>query len=146
MRILVPFALALYCLTAAAQLYSWKDADGKVHYSDEPPAEKTPARKVAPPAAGDGDPAARHSLAEQEMASRKKQKEAQEAADKAAKDKTTADERRVQCDRAQGNLRSIESGEARFTVDSKGERVGLDGAVREAELAKARKAAESWCK
>lgn len=146
MRILVPLALALYCLAAAAQLYSWKDADGKVHYSDEPPADKATARKVAPPAAGAADPAARRSLADKEMESRKKQKEAQEAANKAEKDKADAEERRVECARAQGNLRAIESGQTRFTTDSKGERVGLDGEVREAELGKARKAADSWCK
>ncbi|HEX8989275.1 MAG TPA: 2-oxoglutarate dehydrogenase complex dihydrolipoyllysine-residue succinyltransferase, partial [Rhodocyclaceae bacterium] len=49
---------------ASAQLYSWKDASGKIHYSDEPPPDKTPARKVAPPATGAGDPAARKALAE----------------------------------------------------------------------------------
>ncbi|MDD5248321.1 MAG: DUF4124 domain-containing protein [Rhodocyclaceae bacterium] len=146
MRFLVPLALALYCAVAAAQLYSWKDADGKVHYSDEPPADTTHARKLAPPAAGAAaDPAARRSLAAKEMESRRKQKEAQEAASKAEKDKADAEERRVECARAQGNLKALESGQTRFTIDANGERVGLDGELRDAELAKARKAADSWC-
>ena len=144
---LVLLTLFAYLPTAGlAEMYSWKDATGKIHYSDEPPPDKTPARKVAPPATGAGDPAARRALTEQEAAARKKQKETQEAADKSQKEKANAEERRTECERARSNLQAIESGQVRFTIDSKGERVALDGEVREAELAKARKAADSWCK
>ncbi len=133
-------------MLASAQLYSWKDASGKIHYSDEPPPDKTQARKVAPPATGAGDPAARKALAEQEAAARKKQKDTQESADKSEQDKAQAEERRVQCERARSNLQGIESGQVRFTIGANGERVGMDGAAREAELANARKAVDSWCK
>ena len=147
MRILGLLVLALFAMNAAAQLYSWKDADGKVHYSDQPPAGKTPARKLAPPPAPSADPAAvRRDLAEKDMEWRKRQKEAQELSGKAEQDKADASERRSQCERAQGNLRAIESGQARYTTSSTGERVALDGAVREAELAAARKTVDSWCK
>ncbi|MDO8933694.1 MAG: DUF4124 domain-containing protein [Rhodocyclaceae bacterium] len=147
MRFLLPLALVLHSLTVAAQLYSWKDADGKIHYSDEPPPAKTQARKVAPPPAPSADPAAtRKNLAEMEMASRKKQKEAKDSAAKAEKEKADTEERRINCDKAKGNLQSIESGLTRFTTNAKGERVALEGAVRDAELASARKAADEWCK
>jgi len=147
MRFLVILALSLASTVAGAQLYSWKDASGKVHYSDEPPPDKSPSRKVAAPPAPSADPAAvRRSLAEKEIESRKKQKESQESAAKAEKAKTEAAERRVDCERAKGNLGSIESGQTRFATDSKGERVALDGAVREAELASARKAVDALCK
>jgi hypothetical protein len=127
-------------------MYSWKDASGKIHYSDEPPPDKTAPRKVAPPATGAGDPAARRNLVEQDAEARKKQKEAQEASGKAEKDKAAAEERRTECERARGNLQAMESGQIRFTVGSNGERIALDGAARDAELAKARKVADSWCK
>lgn len=146
LRRLAPLVLALCSTIAAAQLYSWKDASGKVHYSDEPPPDKASARKVAPPATGAGDAAARRAAADQEAAARKKQKEAQEAGEKAQKDKTDAEERRVECERARTNVQAIESGQIRFTIGSNGERVGLDGDTREAELAKARRAADAWCK
>lgn len=146
LRLLAPLALALCSMAAAAQLYSWKDASGKIHYSDEPPPEKAPTRKVSPPAAGAGDPAARQGLAEQEAAARKKQKETQDAAAKAEKEKAAAEERRSQCERARNNLQGLESGQVRFTVGANGERVGLEGGVREAELAKARQAVDAWCK
>jgi hypothetical protein len=145
-RLLAPFALALFSMAAAAQLYSWKDASGKVHYSDTPPPDSVPVRKVAPPATSAGDASARRPQLEQEAAARKKQKETQEAADKAAKDKADAEERRTECERARAGLQAIESGQTRFTFNAKGERVALEGDVREAELANARKAVNSWCK
>lgn len=147
MRILALFLMTFYAALASAQLYSWKDAQGKVHYSDEPPQEKAPVRKVAPPPPPSIDPgAAQKSLAEKEVESRKRQKAAQEASAKADKEKADSEERRANCERAQGNLKALESGQTRFTTNSQGERVALDGDLREAELANARKAVDSWCK
>ncbi|HEX8987786.1 MAG TPA: DUF4124 domain-containing protein [Rhodocyclaceae bacterium] len=146
LRQLAPLVFALCSMVASAQMYSWKDANGKVHYSDEPPPDKTPARKVAAPASGPGDPNASRALAEQEAASRKKQKEGQDAAAKAAKEKAASEERAAECERARANLQSIESGQTRFTIDAKGERMAMDGDAREAELARARRAVEANCK
>lgn len=147
MRFLVPLVFALTSLPAAAALYSWKDADGKIQYSDQPPPGKTQARKLAaPPAPASDADATRKSFAEKEMESRKKLKESQEAATKAEKEKADGEDRRVNCDKAKANLQGIESGQVRFTSNVQGERVALEGAVREAELANARKAVDSWCK
>jgi len=147
MRILLAFVLALCATAASAQLYSWKDADGKTHYSDQPPPTATPTRKIAAPAARATDPAGtRKNMAEKELASRQKQKDAQDAAAKAEKDQTDADARRVNCERARANLQGLESGATRFSINAQGERIALDGAVREAELANARKSVESWCR
>jgi hypothetical protein len=146
MRILALFVIALCAGTAAAQMYSWKDADGKVHYSDQPPPSNTPARKVAPATAPSTNPtAARQSFVEQEADSRKKQKEAQEAAKKAETDQANAEAKRVNCERARASLQGIESGQVRFTTGANGERIGLDGAARDAELANARSAVDNWC-
>lgn len=147
MRIIVALACALLSLAAAAQMYSWKDANGKTQYSDEPPPGKTPARRVTPPPAPSSDAVEkRKDAADKQLDERKKQQEAREAAAKAEKDKAGAEERARNCDKAKGNLQAIESGQARFTMDAKGERVALDGAVREAEIASARKAVDGWCK
>jgi hypothetical protein len=146
-RYFTPLAFALMSLAASAQLYSWKDANGKIHYSDEPPPDaKAQTHKVAPPATGAGDPDARRAAVEREAEARKKQKEAQEAAGKADKEKADSQERRANCEQAKTNLKAIESGQIRFTMNSAGEKVGLDGAVREAEIAKARKTVDTWCK
>jgi len=149
MRFLVLLAMAVASLNAAAQLYSWKDADGKVQYSDQPPpaSAKGTVRKVAPPATNVADPdAVRKNLADKELEARKKEKEAKESATKAEKDKADAAERRINCEKAQGNLRGLESGQTRFTTDAQGNRVALEGAVLEAELAAARKNVDGLCK
>lgn len=36
MRIIIPLILACLSTVASAQVYSWRDADGKMHYSDTP--------------------------------------------------------------------------------------------------------------
>lgn len=140
-------ACLLLPLTAAAQMYSWKDANGKIQYSDEPPPGKVQARKVAPPSAPSADAAERRKeAADKDVEARKKQKEAKESAAKADKEKSAAEDKRVNCEKARGQLQAIESGQVRFTTDAKGERVALDGAVRDAEIASARRAVDSWCK
>lgn len=140
-------ACLLLPLTAAAQMYSWKDANGKIQYSDEPPPAQVQGRKVAAPPAPSSDAADRRKeAADREMEARKKQKEAKENTAKAEKEKADAEEKRVNCEKARGQLQAIESGQVRFTTDASGGRVALDGAVREAELASARRAVDSWCK
>ena len=39
MRFLLAALIVAFCACAAAQVYTWKDKDGKVHYGDRPPAE-----------------------------------------------------------------------------------------------------------
>ena len=140
--------LLAFPMTSPAQMYSWKDASGKVHYGDRPPAEKqTQARKVqgAPSETGDVA-AARKASAERQFDEREKQGKAQESAKKPAEDPAQAKIREDNCKRAKANLAALESGQARFSINDKGERVALDGAVREAELARARKSVDDWCK
>lgn len=137
--------LALLPASGLAQVYSWKDSSGKIHYGDRPPAERQAAsRKLAAPPAGDVE-AMRSANAEKQLAEREKQQKAKEAAGKAEEDQAATKQREENCRQARGNLAALESGQIRFTIDAKGERVSLDGAVREAELGKARKSVESWC-
>lgn len=131
-----------------AQMYSWKDANGKVHYGDRPPAEKqSQARKLqgAPSETSDVE-AARKTSAERKFDEREKQAKMEEGAKSPAEDPAQAKIREDNCKRARANLASLESGQARFSINDKGERVALDGAVRDAELARARKSVDDWCK
>lgn len=135
-------------LASQAQMYSWKDASGKIHYGDRPPVEKqSQARKVqgAPSETGDVE-AARKTSVERQFGEREKQAKTEEGAKKPAEDPAQAKIREDNCKRAKASLASLESGEARFSINDKGERVALDGSVREAELRRARKAADDWCK
>jgi hypothetical protein len=147
-RIVLSLALFLFALSAAAQVYSWKDADGRIHYSDHPPAEKAKDAKRLGTAAQppEGADAARKAVAEKEIEGRKEGQKTKEAAEKAEKEKSAAAEKQPQCERAKANLASIESGQIRFVVGANGEKVALEGSVRDSELANARKAVDSWCK
>lgn len=144
--------IALLCfavvpVASSAQVYSWKDASGKVHYGDRPPAERNAAARKLPaaPSATDDVEAARRAAAERQFAEREKQGKTEAEGGK-AEDPAQARQREENCRRARSSVASLESGQARFTINDKGERVALDGAVREAELARARKSVDEWCK
>lgn len=139
--------LLLSSAVAFGQIYSWRDAEGKMHYSDTPPTGAE-AKTIKVPATGndDGGAAARKSLAEKEMDFKKRQTAAAEAAAKADKDKQTDEQRQTNCTQARNALQGLESGQIRFKADSSGGRVGLDGALRDEEIARARAAVQSWCK
>lgn len=133
---------------ALAEVYSWKDASGKVHYGSKPPVgQQGEARKLAaPPAETPDQEAARKAAAERQMSEREKQQNAQEGAAKTKEDPAAQREREANCRAARANLATLESGQVRFTMNTKGERVALDGAALNAELAKARKNVDTWCK
>jgi hypothetical protein len=137
--------LAALPFAAMAQVYTWKDADGKTHYgSRPPPGKQVESRKLAAPPPVDAE-AARQSFNERQLAEREKQQKAQEEGKKAQEEQAQARQREENCRNARSNLAAIESGQIRYTIDAKGERAALDGALREAELARARKSVSDWC-
>ena len=139
--------LALLPVVGFAQVYSWKDASGKIHYGDRPPAEQKPdSRKLAaPPPETAGADAARKAASERQLAEREKQLKAQEEAKQLQESPAEAKQRMENCQQARTNLTAIESGQERFTSNAKGERVALDGPVRDAELARSRKTVADVC-
>jgi hypothetical protein len=148
MRLPCSAALLILSLTSTlslAEVFSWKDASGKVHYGDRPPAtNQADSRKLAPPPTADTE--ARKAFVERRMAEREKQQKAQEEAKKSGEDQAQIRQREENCKQAKATLTAIESGQVRFSLDAKGERTALDGAARDAEIARAKQAADSWCK
>lgn len=140
-----PILLLLLPLVSAAQVYSWKDASGKIHYGDRPPAERQAQVRQLPgaPAATPDVEAARKAAAERQFSQREKQ--AAGESKQVPEDPAQAKIRAENCQRAKNNLAALESGQIRFTLDAKGERVALDGKLREEELARARKSVTDWC-
>ncbi len=140
------FSLAFISGLSQGQVYSWKDANGKIHYGDRPPAERQPdARKLAPAPASDDIAAARKAAAERQFNEREKQAKIEEGTRK-PEDPAQAKQREENCRQARSNLAGIESGQLRFTTNTQGERIALEGSVREAELARAQKSVDDWCK
>ncbi|MDR2450746.1 MAG: DUF4124 domain-containing protein [Candidatus Accumulibacter sp.] len=141
----LPILLAALCLAlpASAQIYQWKDQDGKTVISDKPPAGQVPAQKVN--TYGPADAPKQPTLAERELEFRKRQKEAQENAEKAQKEEAAAAEKNQNCQTARRQLRALESGERIALRDEKGERYFMDDARRAQETERARRFIETEC-
>ena len=132
--------------SAGAEIYQWKDQNGKTVISDKPPMGQTPAQKISDTGAGDSASSKQPSLAESDMEFRKRQKEAQERAEKEKKETTAAADKKENCQNAREQLRLLESGERIALRDDKGERYYLDDAQRAQETDKAKRFIESQCK
>ena len=132
--------------SAGAEIYHWKDQNGKTVISDQPPMGQTPAKKIGDTGTGDNASSKQPSLAERDMEFRKRQKEAQERAEKEKKETVAADDKKENCQNAREQLRLLESGERIALRDDKGERYYLDDAQRAQETDKAKRFIESQCK
>lgn len=153
--------LLLLCaapLAAQAQIKCWTGADGKRVCGDVPPPGsktvtiKTPSAPAAPPPSAKDAKDAKGAKksgpmtpAEQEADYRKRQAEAQKAAAKAEQERQDAEAKKENCARAREAAQTFESGQRVARTNAQGERIFLDEAQTQAELAKARQAVQQWC-
>ena len=154
------FLLTLLMLSSAnaiAGLSKWVDADGKVHYSDQPPPPNVKAKTlrvtsdVAAPTSASGvaaasAPAAPKTTAELEAELKKAQQAKKEAADKAAKEQARIEAEKANCAAAQQNLRTLQDGVRITEIDAKGERSYLGDEQRRQRMEKAQQDVKAYCK
>lgn len=135
-------------LLAGAQIYTWKDENGRTVMSDKPPVGKATQRKVITPAASETQAPTQppKTFAEKEMEFRKEQQDRQEKAKKAEAEQAQTAQRKENCDNARRSLQLYQSGERVARRTDSGEREILDDDQRAAEAAKAQKAVNEWCK
>lgn len=131
-RALAALAALLGAGTAAAQLYSWKDESGKIHYSDQPPPGKTPARKLNPAplnvdTSGPGLKAAAEKIP-------------------AEKPKAAPADGGDACEKAKAELKALEERPRRTAAKAGGGFQVLDAAERATEEAAIRKSIEQNCR
>lgn len=146
---------------ASAQIYQWKDANGRTVVSDTPPPGSVskkqriggpaPAPAAAEPAAtaAPAAPATKsgpQGLGERDMEFKKRQQEQKEKADKAAKEQADKTARQENCDRARQALSTLESQQPVATVDEKGERQIMGESARQAETERIKKIIADSCK
>lgn len=168
MKIPPPIACALvaavFATPAAAQSYKWKDAKGQTIISDTPPpaSVKTESyQSISPPrATGTGTSGtsntnagdsksmvtAPKTLAEKELAFKKRQQEEQERIEKANKEQKSTAERKHACDTARQAVTTLQSSAPLARVNSKGETVPMDDSTRKSELERALRSAEEACR
>lgn len=156
-------------LPAAAQIYSWRDKDGKMHYSDTPPPSgavktlSTPAPRPAPalpeaeggsedaPAAGAPAPTAPaaakpKTLAERELEFRQRRAAEAEAQAKADKERAENTERQAACEQARNQLTALTSGQRMARFNSAGEKEMFDDAARQREIERTRQHIDANCR
>lgn len=158
--------LALLCIALPAQAqWKWKDANGKVQYSDLPPPSGTPDAAILQRPPGqqlgvmvlrDGKPvnvtaeaaasaapkASAPTKAEQDALAKKKQDEADQLAKQKADQTRIAAQKRANCAAARDNMATLQSG-VRL-------RTGADGAImdddqRNAAINRAQQVINSEC-
>ena len=151
---LIAATLIFVCAGAQAQAYRWVDKDGKVRYGDSPPPGtkatvlKGAAVAVPPPApaaAKDAKGAAKAPV-DPAQSFNERQLKAKEDAAKAEKEAADAATRQKNCDRSQGFLRSLETGQRISTTNAQGERAFLDDAGRKAQVEETRAEIAKNCK
>lgn len=129
----VALTLALCAGGAAAQLYSWKDETGKVHYSDQPPAGKAQARKLNPAPLNVDSSGPQNKAAAEKISAGKPKAEA------------GVDEKTMACEKAKADLKSLEERPRRTAKSGSGFHV-LDAADRAVEEEAIRKSMEQNCR
>ena len=147
--------VSILALATAAQagVTRWVDADGKVHYSDQPAPATAKSQKnldlknsPALPKAAPDSKGGEKSLAEKGLESRKRRVEAEESAAKQAKDHEEAKRKKENCEQARNQLQALQEGQRISKFDEKGERVFLEDNDRAKAIEETKRSADSWCK
>lgn len=136
--------LLLLCFNANAGLYKWVDADGKVHYSDEPPPVNVNAEALSTPKAATNAPSEK-SYVEREADMKKALKTKEEADKKAAKQQEDAAAKQKYCASLRSHLATLEKASRIATLNEKGESVIMDDAMRQQQIEEAHKQLSTNC-
>lgn len=133
---------------SAEQINKWVDAEGKVHYSNQPPPAQVKSKVLDiknQPLSGE-EKSTTPSTADKEMESRKRK--AAEAEAKAKQEKTAADARQKEqnCNNARNNLRSLQEGGRMVQYNAAGEREIMDDSARQQAITEAQNSVDAWCK
>jgi len=118
---------------AAAALYKWTDANGRVVYSDQPPAGNVKVETLhgPPPPA---NPTAVKELANKELEFKQRQLDKADAQKTADNDALAAKQKQENCTQVQGQLKQLgEENLVLWRVNPAGERVEMTNADRRAE-------------
>jgi len=164
LRILLLIALCLPLAATAQGQWKWRDAQGRIQFSDRPPPQGTPekdilARPVNAPKPVQlvpyGQPAsapapapapAASSPQERVLANDKARKASESEAKIKAQEQREAQARADNCRNAKQQLATLESGVRVAMVNERGERVVMEDAQRNQEMAKVRAVIASDCR
>jgi len=139
-RLTVVLFSLLLSLPVAAELNKWVDAQGNVVYSDMPPPAAVKSETLRATSAPEAN---RTNPVPETPADADSAKQARNRAAVEAENRKIA---QANCEAAQQNLRTLQSGMRMAEVNEAGEMVYLDDAQREQRTAKAKQDIAEWCK
>ncbi|MFN7645529.1 MAG: DUF4124 domain-containing protein [Burkholderiales bacterium] len=165
LRHLLLILVALVVAPDASAQYKWRDENGRLVYSDQPPPTSIPQDAVlqapglrpsaerSPGTTGDGaktsgagtGSAGVTSAADRELEFRKRRMERTESERKAAEETAKIRQAATACEETRAALRTLESGMRLSRVNESGEREVLDDAQRAARIEAARKTSRELC-
>lgn len=143
-RLLALLLLGAIFSASAQSIYSWKDASGRVHYSDTPPPDaRTRTLRQAPlaPSATPGQ----ETYADKEQAFRKRRADAAEADEKARRNKAEEERKEKQCAEMRRYLIGINGNLRLGRYDDNGDFILMSDDERAAETEKTRASIERNC-
>ncbi|MDR2625950.1 MAG: DUF4124 domain-containing protein [Zoogloeaceae bacterium] len=130
--------------TAQAEVYKWKDAQGRTIISDTP----QPGKKGAAVPSATIDPSDSSSvkaLDDQDMEFKKRQEEREAAEKKQNEEAAAAAKKAENCDRSRRNLEMLESGARISQQNEKGEREFINDQQRQNEIDRIRRNMQENC-
>jgi hypothetical protein len=132
---------------AFAEVNKWVDGQGRVHYSDQapPPEVQAEALRLASEGARSASGVAPTYVQQEAALKRAEQAQQADAAQAAAK-QATADTMKANCEAAQHNLRSLQSGVRMMDIKPDGERYFIDDSERQKRIDKAQQDIGNLCK
>jgi len=132
----------------AEQINKWVDAEGKVHYSNQPPPDSAKSKVLNiknQPLSGE-EKSTIPSTADKEMEFRKRRAAEAEAKAKQEKTATEARQKEQNCNNARNNLHSLQEGGRIVQYNAAGEREIMDEAAHQQAIAEAQNSVDAWCK
>ena len=150
MRAPSSFALALalvaaLALPAAAQVYTWTDKDGKVHYGDAPPPEVTDAKPVAIQSKPT-DPSLLESIdTQRDLREKQSAMEDELRANQAKRAAEEAANKQAACDAARKRYENLQHSRKFATTGADGKEAWMSGADADKMKADLKAAADKAC-
>jgi hypothetical protein len=138
-------ALAAVAGPAAATLYKWVDANGRVVYSDQPPPANLKSEIVTPPPPP-ANPNAAKELQDQDLAIKQREKKRADEAKAADKAQQASQVRRENCVNALGKMKALQQADdSVFRFNEKGEKIFFDDETRREEFERQQQIARENC-
>jgi len=135
---------ALPVSAAAADIYKWIDADGKVHYGDHAP-DRNAHKLEIDSAAAPADPGREARRKKQQRLLDALEKEHRDLEAKRAKEKEDAARREKNCLAAKDKLRSVQNASYLYVLGKDGRRRIISDAERTKVTTRWKEAVKQWC-